>query len=472
MWFVITVGIRPFPRCVIRHVRPAAYFRPRPNVSTERRLFGSGNRPTGDAPLTTGTPTSDVDHSAATDDPGLTLPRDGSPLRCTEDQWLYLPTKNEVNLFRNSTLLPHKPIDVEGSVIVRLVDLKEGVTSPVGHAVHYSEYGVRRGECLRFLLLGSFLFSVLCSLGYWQLRRRDWKVKLLNARQAALSQPIMKLDSFANLREAVNATDDTETSAEYRCVECTGVLDTSCALLVGPRPPLYESYGGSSGYCVVHPLRFRDGSCVLVNLGWLDTDALLAGVGSPEFVTLRGVLVGGEIYDSLMASFKLQLVRGYHYILKTLSGRTLPPAESSVNRPRRLLPNTSRNVYRYLDPSSLSTEVYSSSPTSTGTYLLNAYDVLYHDDVPTTPGGASTSDHGPSTSAERPRFEPKTRAGREATSARPPFQRRQKSDYLLFYADPDTHTNYAYQWFLMAASVAGMCVYKLLRVRRTLRALI
>ncbi|GBE61921.1 surfeit locus domain containg protein [Babesia ovata] len=471
MSFVVRLGTCSLWRCVgcSPAVRlPAGAYTGRAWLHIRRLATTKSEAPSNNAPLDSGARPRDLEQKPAAGESGLTLPRDGSPLRCTEDQWLYRPTSSEVDLFRNSTLLPPRPIDVEGSVVVRLVDLHEGVTSPVGQSVFYSEYGVRRGELLRFMLLGSFFISVFCSLGYWQLRRRKWKVDILNRRREALSQPVVKVDSFSQLVKALGASDDACSSIEYRCVECTGVLDTSCCMLVGPRPSLYESYGGSSGYCVVLPLRFRDGSCVLVNLGWLDSESALNGVGCPELVTLRGVLVGGEINDSLVASAKQRIIDTYQGVLSALLGWSFPSASAYVNRPRRLSRNDSRNVYRYLDPSNMSSEVYSSPLDTTSRYALNAYDVLYHDDVTAPSGDDSTSN--PETSAtEEPAFLPKSRIGREVRSTRPPYQRRQKSDYLLFYADPDTHTNYAYQWFLMAGSIAGMCAYKVFRVRRTLR---
>ncbi|ORM41463.1 Cytochrome oxidase assembly protein shy1 [Babesia sp. Xinjiang] len=390
--------------------------------------------------------------------PTLMPPRDGTPLRCTEDQWLYCPTRSEVDMFLESSPLPDKPINLEGSVVVRLVDLDAGVTSPVGRSVFFSEYGIRRGECLHILLFGSFVCTVLCSLGYWQLRRRAWKMDLLNTRSVALSQPTVKLRSFAEIEDALGVSDESGASAEYRCVECTGVLDSSCTMLVGPRPPLYGSYGSSSGYYVIRPLRFRDGSCALVNLGWLDNESLLHNYVCPELVTLRGVVVRDDIGESLISSLKLNIVRKYHDLM-SLFGYKLPPANVSVNRPRRLLHDDSRKVFRYVDPISMSKEVHSMSPVITGRYVINAYDVVYHDDMTESSISPSPTEH---------RFKANSRAGINATTTHLGYERRQKSDHLLFYADPDKHSNYAYQWFLMAGSIAMMCIYKLYRVRRTL----
>ncbi|CDR94863.1 SURFEIT LOCUS domain containg PROTEIN,putative [Babesia bigemina] len=471
MSFVVGSRVCSLWRCVgsSRAVRlPAGVSSSTVWLHVRRLSTTKGELPIESAPVDSTASTRELDRKPAGGESELTLPRDGTPLRCTEDQWLYKPTSSEVDLFRNSTLLPPRPIDVEGSVIVRLVDLHSGVTSPVGQSVLYSEYGIRRGELLRFMLFGSFLISVFCSLGYWQLRRRAWKVDILNRRREALSQPLVKVESFAQLEKALGASDDPNSLIEYRCVECTGVLDTSCSMLVGPRPSLYESYGASSGYCVVQPLRFRDGSCVLVNLGWMDSESALSGAGCPELVTLRGILVGGEINDSLVASAKQRIIDTYQCVLSRLFGWSFPPASSSVNRPRRLSRDDSRNVYRYLDPSNMSSDVYSSSLDTTSRYALNAYDVLYHDDVTELPVDGSTPGHE-TAATEESAYVPKTRIGRDLRSTRPVYQRRQKSDYLLFYADPDTHTNYAYQWFLMAGSIAGMCGYKVLRVRRTLR---
>lgn len=402
----------------------------------------------------------------------LTLPSDGSPLRCTKDQWLYRPTADELELFRKSSLFPPKPIDAEGSVIIRLVDVKGGVTSPVGRAVFYSEYGMRAGECTRIIFLGSFCCIVFCALGYWQLRRRDWKRNLLGSRRDALSLPLVRIASFQTIDDALTGRSGGDSPVEYRCVECTGVLDTSCKLLVGPRPSLYHSYGESAGYNVVYPLRFDDGSAVLVNMGWLGNDDVMNDMSCPELVTLRGVVVEGDITESLLGGLKLRMIESYQDVMSRLFGVSFPPAAARVNRPRRLVRDDSRKVYRYLDPASMSHEVYSKSPSITGRYALNVYDVLYHDDVPKFPASEGAPKGSTPCDDQRSRFVPKSSIGRAICSTRPAYQRRQKSDYLLFYADPDTHLNYAAQWFLMAASIAGMCIYKVFRVRQKLNALL
>ncbi|GFE54384.1 surfeit locus domain containing protein [Babesia ovis] len=429
------------------------------SLQTGRLLHGQGNTPQDKTTLESSHNKGDLEHTSVHNPSALTLPHDGTPLRCTDDQWLYRPTQSEIDLFRKSNHLPSKPIDLEHSVVVRLIDLQNEVTSPVGRSVLFSEYGIRQGELLRIMFFGSFVCSVLCSLGYWQLHRRAWKVDLLNKRSKALSQPIVKLTSFSDVEDALGVSNAPGTSADYRCVECTGVLDTSCTMLVGPRSSIYESYGSSVGYNVIQPLRFKDGSSVLVNVGWLDNESLFHDIHSPELVTLRGVVVRGDIEESLVASTKMCIVGIYHKLM-SLFGHHCVPSTKSINRPRRLFQDDSRMVFRYLDPSSLSNEVHTSSTTMSSLYALNAYDILYHDDVEPISG---------SVSIEECRFKAQTRTGRDACSTRPSYQRRQKSDYLLFYADPDTHTNYAYQWFLMAGSIATMCIYKLYRVRRTLR---
>ncbi|EDO06003.1 SURF1 family protein [Babesia bovis T2Bo] len=401
--------------------------------------------------------------SGSSDQPFLTLPRDGRPLRCTDDQWLYLPTMREIDIFRKSKILNEKPILLENNIVVRLVDLHNTVTSPVGNSVFYGEYGLRGNELLRILILGTSVCTVLCFLGYWQLNRRAWKIDILNYRTMALGQPLVKLSSFSDLESILYDSNAGQSTVAYRCVECTGILDSSETMLVGPRSSLFESYGNPAGFYVIMPLRFRDGSSVLVNLGWLEKDTVLQHQTSPEMVTLRGVIVTGEMDESIKASIKVYIADLYRKICSKFGYQT-SPAVISVNHPMRLLSDDGRPVFRYLDPFSMSKYIDTESRNMTERYMLNAYDILHHDD-------AKLKEED-SQSAMDYRFKAKTAVGKNTNSHEPRYQRRQKSDYLLFYADPDTHTNYAYQWFLMAGSIASLCIYKLLRVKTKLKLLI
>ncbi|KAK1442488.1 hypothetical protein BgAZ_300060 [Babesia gibsoni] len=391
----------------------------------------------------------------------LTVPKDGTPLRCTKDQWLYYPSDQEVELFRKSGGFPTRPLDAEGSVIVRLVDLNRSVTSPVGRSIFYSEYGIRKGEYIRVLIVGAIFCGAFCYLGRWQLLRRDWKHELLQRRKFALEQPLVSIDTFSDVDHSLLLLGGAP--MDYRRIECKGILDTSCKILVGPRSSLYQTYGDSSGYNVVCPLRFKDGSCVLVNMGWLGNGDAMKDLGFPELVTVRGVLVKGEISESLKASMKVGIINIYRNIMSSIFGRQCSESSTYVNRPSRLIRNDTVMVYTYFDPASISQQVYSRYPTMIGKYGLNAYDVLYHDDL------NETSTQEGKYSAETSQTQLRTTSRKNVDSVRPYYQRRQVSDYLLFYADPETHLNYAAQWFLMAASTAGMCAYKLYRIRRTLK---
>ncbi|KAL8272367.1 hypothetical protein Esti_003657 [Eimeria stiedai] len=269
----------------------------------------------------------------------------------------------------------------------------------------------------------------------------------------------------------------------YRPVIVRGILDSSTELLVGPRPGLEV---GTPGYCVVSPLRFEDGSVILVNKGHLSVK--LAKL--PPFHTA----VDGEDYlGALVHQQRMQLSRRQgpasqqseaqldymqqqqpraQYVdtgsrqrleqLQELAGsRTEPvacvtvrgilePGETANSSFKSLmLKNRPQDgQFLVLNPKDLADATPGiSNRAEAGLLMVNAYSIVYDEDVLSSTGR---------TEGDGPRV-----ANRFLN-----YQQKQKADYLLFYADEHTHFNYACQWFLMGLCTAAMTVYKVIEVTR------
>ncbi|AFZ81365.1 hypothetical protein BEWA_007740 [Theileria equi strain WA] len=420
------------------------------------------------------------------------------PIKCTKDQWLYKASDKEVELFKKSKLLPTRPIDLENSIVIRLVSLNDPVTSPVHSAVLYSEYGLRKDEFIKLMLTTIAVCCTFLYLGFWQLKRREWKTQLLSQREKSLNSPRVRIDSFKDVSKHFvpsdvpynpNAVENKE-HVLYRQVEAHGVLDTNKWLLVGPRQSLTHTRGDQAGYYVIYPLRFRDGSSVLVNMGWLKGSDVFSMRTTPEWITVRGILIDGEITEKSYIKLKIKAMTFIDTFISHLFGYETN-LSSKYNRPQ-LIREEGVKVYTYMDPQSMGAEIISKSPSDTKGYMINVYDSFFENDskivaheqtIPQKQGiidylydifnGIFSKDQKLENVQNNESYEPKSQIGRitreRSISSRYTFERKQKSDYLLFYADPETHFNYAVQWFLMALSTCGLCVYKMIRIRRVLK---
>lgn len=95
-------------------------------------------------------------------------------------------------------------------------------------------------------------------LGFWQLRRRTWKEKLIKQRVCALASPPQ--DIFA---------DSTHHPEEYQVVFAHGSFDNEKTQFIGPRP---RSVMGATeaGYLAVTPFRdSKSNRTILVQRGWV-----------------------------------------------------------------------------------------------------------------------------------------------------------------------------------------------------------
>jgi cytochrome oxidase assembly protein ShyY1 len=328
-------------------------------------------------------------------------PSDNSPIvysSTTTGQMIYPAEEEDIEILSQSKVKFADPRMTEGSVVIRIVRLSDPVTSPVSRVARNRFFGIRGTEKWTFLAWGLCASLGVASLGVWQLRRMDYKAKLIERRQKRLNVPktIVKSSPFPwNENNLVDW--------EYRPVEVTGVFDHSREMFVGPRATGISvenrSYGevSQAGYAVVTPLMLSDGSTMLVNRGTLSAEWIRGRQGEdPEWVTVRGILVSGE-----------------------LSG--------IANDLFRVKNNTTDKVFIYLVPSDLSESVAPRNHSECKLAIVSATDVRYHDNP---------------------------------NRVRPPFKMKKKSDYMCFYADEHMHFNYAMQWFGMASVFLGMTVFK------------
>ncbi len=121
------------------------------------------------------------------------------------------------------------------------------------------------------------LVVVMVLLGFWQLRRLDEKrdyAALVDARQA---EPVADVLAVVPAGEAVDAAG--VDAVLYRTVTATGVYEDGDTVVVENR-----TYNGASGAWVLTPLRFDDGSAVLVNRGFIgyDRDGAIVPPAAPE----------------------------------------------------------------------------------------------------------------------------------------------------------------------------------------------
>lgn len=104
------------------------------------------------------------------------------------------------------------------------------------------------------LFLGGFI--VLCTLGFWQLQRLEWKRGIIS-----------KLDQAYSTTESaplpLALEDGSDLNDVYRYGRVDGIFLARKALLLGPR-----TQNGQIGNDLIVPVRIADGRTVFVNMGW------------------------------------------------------------------------------------------------------------------------------------------------------------------------------------------------------------
>jgi cytochrome oxidase assembly protein ShyY1 len=265
--------------------------------------------------------------------------------RTTTGQVLWPATKEDIEILSQSKLLYPAPYEVEGSVIIRLVRLSDPVTSPVGRVVHNRQFGIRGNEKWQLLTMGVVSALLVYSLGFWQLRRMEWKRDLIETRRQRLAMPKFPV------RHGPFPWKDQVQDWIYRTVEVRGVFDHKREMFVGPRPGTDDTGATNAGYLVVTPLRLEDGSTVLVNRGHLPADRVDTRTRPevPTWVRVRGILEEGEIANMV----------GEYARLK--------------NRP-------DKNMFVYLVAEDLAENAGARNHQECSQAIVTAIDVLYEDD--------------------------------------------------------------------------------------------
>jgi len=265
--------------------------------------------------------------------------------RTTTGQVLWPATQEDIDILSESKLLYPAPYEVEGSVIIRLVRLSDPVTSPVGRVVHNRQFGVRGNEKWQLLAMGAASCLIIYSLGFWQLRRMEWKRDLVEMRRERLSMPRISVTSSPfPWHEQVQ-------DFVYRVVDVRGVFDHGREMLVGPRPGTTENGETVCGYQVVTPLRLEDGSKILVNRGHVPADRAdqRKRPEVPTWVRVRGVLEEGELPNLVGSYARLK------------------------NRP-------DRNMFLYLVADDLAENAGARNHRECAEAIVTAFDILYEDD--------------------------------------------------------------------------------------------
>ncbi|KAF8821682.1 hypothetical protein IE077_004296 [Cardiosporidium cionae] len=439
--------------------------------STSPYIPSTALHPTAPMPLITPAPSTSDIPSSFTSHPPVTEPSFLPALRRftpqVPGQVLYPASPEDIRILSQSTHKYPLPLSVEGGVIVRLVRLGEIVTSPVSRCVRNRQFGIRGGSERWQLLAFGFLFSGgLSLLGFWQLKRMKWKVALVEHRRSQLAFPRVTIAPHS-FEEALpwnpTASSSLPPSAPtappppppptvlsllypffsldapssqplegwaYRSVELKGVLDTSYTLPVGPRT---GAMSGKPGYLLVSPLRLEDGRSVLVNRGHCPMETLSAVLENtaPAWVIIRAVVDPGELLTPFLKKIRMK-------------GKA------------------NENQYVTLEPESLGEHVGAVNVQECQLCILSAYDILYLDDIGAT---AETISSAAATSkVASPFISSEKHSVQKLQNVL--LEMKQKKDYLCFWADEYTHFNYACQWFIMAAAVFGMTLYKFIEVTR------
>lgn len=329
----------------------------------------------------------------------------------TTGQIIYPAESEDIEILSESKLKFADPRLTEGSVVIRIVRLSDPVSSPVARVQRNRFFGIRGYEKWTFLAWGLCMSLGVASLGVWQLRRMDYKAKMIERRRDRLHQKKAIVTSSPFPWDENNLVD-----FEYRTVEVSGVLDHAKEMYIGPRSSGVtvesatnkQTYGevSQAGYLVVTPLLLPDGNSILINRGML-TSEFIRGRNyrkreDPEWVTVRGILVTGELSGISNDIFRVK---------NSIADKT----------------------FVYLVPADLAECAAPRNFSECKLALINAYDVHYHDNP------------------DKPRL---------------PFKTKRKSDYMCFYADEHMHFNYAMQWFGMSGIFLAMTINKFVEMVR------
>ncbi|KAI4837679.1 SURF1 domain-containing protein [Plasmodium brasilianum] len=111
-------------------------------------------------------------------------------------QRLYKANEEEINLIRKSEGQYYLPLECENSTIIRLIDIKNKVSSPIFRCVRNSKFGLRKNERTFFFYYSSFICSFFFSMGIWQYKKMEKKKFLIDYILHNLNKPIIVINDF------------------------------------------------------------------------------------------------------------------------------------------------------------------------------------------------------------------------------------------------------------------------------------
>ncbi|ANQ08816.1 Uncharacterized protein PCOAH_00028480 [Plasmodium coatneyi] len=108
-------------------------------------------------------------------------------------QKLYKANEEEINLIKKSEGQYYLPLECENSTIIRLIDIKNKVSSPIFRCVRNSKFGLRKNERVFFFFYSSFICSFCFFMGVWQYKKMGKKKFLIDYIMHNLSQPVINI---------------------------------------------------------------------------------------------------------------------------------------------------------------------------------------------------------------------------------------------------------------------------------------
>jgi surfeit locus 1 family protein len=140
--------------------------------------------------------------------------------------------------------------------------------------------------------------AILLNLGFWQLKRKEWKGNLVAQIEARAYGPANPLPAF-NDWSSWQAQ-----SGEFTKVTLTGIFDHTKEVLVHGLTNQGLRGVGVSGFFVITPLQLEDGSIVLINRGFVPPEfKARASRVSSEYqglITITGLLRQSEVQTAFV----------------------------------------------------------------------------------------------------------------------------------------------------------------------------
>lgn len=149
----------------------------------------------------------------------------------------------------------------------------------------------KKGYSLLFIPAAAFC------LGVWQVRRRQWKIELIENLESKLSkEPVTLPENYKELD-----------AMDYHRVKVTGKFDHSGEVYILPRANIRATDSGSSnsGAYVVTPFQLENNDVILVNRGWvpkgkMDPNKRLSGQVEGT-VEISGIIRKTEMKSNYMS---------------------------------------------------------------------------------------------------------------------------------------------------------------------------